>query len=108
MALKNQRTELLNKYPPTDRAVRQIELQIVETEAGIHAASSPKSKDAATDINPTWQQLQTDMAMMRSQLSGLRARRDVLSGQIAQAQSALGVTSSFRRVHRSATQGKRA
>jgi uncharacterized protein involved in exopolysaccharide biosynthesis len=92
VTLKNQRTELLNKYPPTDRAVRQIELQIVETEAGIHAASSPKSKDAATDINPTWQQLQTDMAMMRSQLSGLRARRDVLSGQIAQAQSALGVT----------------
>ena len=34
VALKNQRTELLNKYPPTDRAVRQIELQIVETEAG--------------------------------------------------------------------------
>jgi hypothetical protein len=29
---------------------------------------------------------------MRSQLSGLRARREVLSGQIAQAQSALGVT----------------
>ena len=52
VALKNQRTELLNKYPPTDRAVRQVELQIVQTEAGIRAASSPRSTDAATDINP--------------------------------------------------------
>ncbi len=92
VALKNQRTELLNKYPPTDRAVRQIELQIVTTEAGIHAATSPKAKDAATDVNPTWQQLQTDMAMMRSQVSGLRARRDALSAQIAQTQTALGTT----------------
>jgi uncharacterized protein involved in exopolysaccharide biosynthesis len=92
VTLKNQRTELLNKYPPTDRAVRQIEMQIVETEAGIHAASSPRSKDAATDVNPTWQQLQTDLAMMRSQLNGIRARREVLSSQIAEAHSALGVT----------------
>lgn len=92
VTLKNQQTELLNKYPPTDRAVRQIELQIVETEAGIHAASSPRSKDASTDVNPTWQQLQTDLAMIRSQLSGIRARREVLSNQIAKAQTALGVT----------------
>jgi uncharacterized protein involved in exopolysaccharide biosynthesis len=92
VTLKNQRTELLNKYPPTDRAVRQVELQIVETEVGIRAASSPKSQDAATDINPTWQQLQTDLAMMRSQLSGLRARREVLSTQMTNAQSALNTT----------------
>ena len=92
VSLMHQRTELLNKYPPTDRAVRQIELQIVETETGIKEASSPRAKDAATDINPTWQQLQTDLAMMRSQLSGLKARRDVLSNQIANAQSALNST----------------
>ena len=83
---------MLNKYPPTDRAVRQVELQIVETEAGIRAASSPHSRDTATDVNPTWQQLQTDLAMLRSQLSGLRARRDMLSSQIGQAQQALGAT----------------
>jgi uncharacterized protein involved in exopolysaccharide biosynthesis len=92
VALKNQRTELLNKYPPTDRAVRQIELQIVQTEAGIRAATSPRTQDAATDINPAWQQLQTDLAMMRSQLSGLRARRGVLSNQIANAQTSLNLT----------------
>jgi uncharacterized protein involved in exopolysaccharide biosynthesis len=92
VSLQHQRTELLNKYPPTDRAVRQIELQIVETETGIREASSPKAKDAATDVNPTWQQLQTDLAMMRSQLSGLRARREVLSGQINNAQTALNST----------------
>jgi uncharacterized protein involved in exopolysaccharide biosynthesis len=92
VTLKNQRTELLNKYPPTDRAVRQVELQIVETEVGIKAASSPKSQDAASDINPTWQQLQTDLAMMRSQLSGMRARREVLSNQIASSQTALNST----------------
>jgi uncharacterized protein involved in exopolysaccharide biosynthesis len=92
VGLMHQRTELLNKYPPTDRAVRQIELQIVQTETGIKEASSPRAKDAATDINPTWQQLQTDLTMMRSQLSGLRARRDVLSNQIVNAQSALNST----------------
>jgi uncharacterized protein involved in exopolysaccharide biosynthesis len=92
VTLKHQRTELLNKYPPTDRAVRQMELQILETEAGIREASSPKAKDAATDVNPTWQQLQTDLAMMRSQLSGLKARRDELSRQIANSQTALDST----------------
>ena len=88
VTLKNQQTELLNKYPPTDRAVRQVELQIVEVEAGIRAASSPKSREAATDINPAWQQLQNDLALMRSQLSGLRARRAVLSNQIETSQTA--------------------
>lgn len=92
VTLKNQQTELLNKYPPTDRAVRQVELQIVEVEAGIRAASSPKSREAATDINPAWQQLQNDLALMRSQLSGLRARRAVLSNQIETSQTALNTT----------------
>jgi len=92
VALKNQRTELLNKYPPTDRAVRQIELQIVETEVGIRAATSPRTQDVETNINPAWQQLQTDLAMMRSQLSGLRARRGTLSNQIADAQKSLNST----------------
>jgi uncharacterized protein involved in exopolysaccharide biosynthesis len=92
VTLKNQRTELLNKYPPTDRAVRQIELQIAEIEAGIAGAASPRSRDAATDVNPTWQQLQTDVTMTRSQLSGLLARRDALSSQIAKSQADLNVT----------------
>lgn len=92
VALKNQQTELLNKYPPTDRAVRQIELQILEVEAGIKAASSPKSREASTDINPAWQQLQNDLALMRSQLSGLRARRGALSSQITSSQTALNAT----------------
>jgi len=92
VTLKNQRTELLNKYPPTDRAVRQIELQILETEAGIREASSPRTHDASSDVNPTWQQLQTDLTMLRSNLSGLRARRAALSSQIANQQSALNST----------------
>jgi uncharacterized protein involved in exopolysaccharide biosynthesis len=92
VTLKHQRTELLNKYPPTDRSVREIELKIVESETAIREAGSPRTKESSTDINPTWQQLQTDLTMLRSQLSGLQARRGVLSSQIANAQSALNST----------------
>jgi len=67
-------------------------LQILETEAGIREASSPRTHDASSDVNPTWQQLQTDLTMLRSNLSGLRARRAALSSQIANQQSALNST----------------
>jgi uncharacterized protein involved in exopolysaccharide biosynthesis len=89
VTLKNQRTDLLNKFHPTDRMVTDVEAQIAETEAGIRAATAAKSQDASTNINPTWQQLETDMTMTRAQLSGVRARREVLTTQIGQMHESL-------------------
>jgi uncharacterized protein involved in exopolysaccharide biosynthesis len=89
VTLENQRTELLNKYPPTDRMVQQVDAQIAETKAGIHNAGSDRAQDTSTDINPTWQQLQTDLTMTQAQLDGVRARREVLRSQISAAQAKL-------------------
>lgn len=92
ITLKNQRTDLLNKYPPTDRAVQEVDAQIAETEKGISQASAPEPRDTSSDVNPTWQQLQTDLTLTRAQLNGLRARRSTLSSQIASLQEQLDST----------------
>jgi len=87
--LKNQRTELLTKYPPTERLVLELDQKIATTNDALHAALQTSVQETSTDVNPVWQQMNSGVAQSNTDLQALRNRRDHLAAQIAGLQSNL-------------------
>jgi uncharacterized protein involved in exopolysaccharide biosynthesis len=87
--LKNRRTQLLTKFRPEDRLVREVEQQINETSRALDEAKKSSSVEQSSDINPLRQTLDTEMARVRLDLAGQQARRDDLANQVQQYQDVL-------------------
>lgn len=90
--LQNQKTELLTKYRPDDRLVKQIEEQIASTQKALNQANSNSFKDTSTDVNPTWQAEDQSYNSNKAAIAGIRARRAGLAASIANLQSQLTAT----------------
>jgi len=82
LALQLKRTELAGKYAPSQRAVRELESQIAETEAAIAQEESSPLHEDATDSNPTYQWLSEDFAKSTTELASLRAQATALDEQV--------------------------
>jgi uncharacterized protein involved in exopolysaccharide biosynthesis len=87
--LRNRRTQLLTKFRPDDRLVREVDQQIRDTTASLQEAKSVNNVEQSSDINPLRQMLETEMAKARLDLAGQQARRDDLAQQIGQYQAVL-------------------
>lgn len=87
--LENRRTQLLTKFRPEDRLVREVDEQIRMTRDALEKAEQKTSVEENTDLNPLRQTLETELSRARLDQSGARARRDTLSGQLAQYEGAL-------------------
>jgi len=87
--LQNRRTQLLTKFRPEDRLVREVDEQIRMTREALQNAEQKTSVEEASDLNPLRQTLETELSRARLDQSGARARRDTLSGQLAQYEGAL-------------------
>lgn len=83
--LENRRTELLKRYPPTDRQVIEINEKIATTRMAISSATSNPAADAATDVNPTYQQLTTAIAITTSDVSATAAQKNTIEVQLREA-----------------------
>jgi uncharacterized protein involved in exopolysaccharide biosynthesis len=55
--LKNRRTELLNRYQPSDRLVQEVDRQIADTSAALARVEKTREQEDTSDINPAWQQV---------------------------------------------------
>jgi len=80
--LQNKRTELLKRYPPTSREVIETNEKIANLQKAIDAAGTNPAGESATDVNPTYQQLSSALALSVSEASGLAAQRDQLQVQL--------------------------
>jgi uncharacterized protein involved in exopolysaccharide biosynthesis len=80
--LQNKRTELLTKFKPTDRLVREIDQQIQTTRAALEKATSQTATEQATDLNPLRQTLDTELARARVDQAGAVSRRASLATQV--------------------------
>jgi uncharacterized protein involved in exopolysaccharide biosynthesis len=87
--LQNRRTELLTKYPPTERLVVELDQKIATTSAALDDAKRTGALETTTDVNPVWQQMNAASAQSRTDAVALRSRRDHLSAQIATLQAEL-------------------
>jgi uncharacterized protein involved in exopolysaccharide biosynthesis len=87
--LQNKRTQLLTKYRPDDRLVREVDSQIRTTQDAMAKAQSQSLVEEATDLNPLRQTLETELSRARLDQAGAKARRDTLAGQLQQYDAAL-------------------
>jgi succinoglycan biosynthesis transport protein ExoP len=87
--LENRRTELLKRYPPTDRQVVEINEKIATTRQAIATAGNSPAGEQATDVNPVYQQLSASLAVSSGEVSGVAAQRSELEVQLKEAQTRL-------------------
>jgi uncharacterized protein involved in exopolysaccharide biosynthesis len=80
--LQNRRTQLLTKFRPDDRLVREVDEQIRTTREALAKAESQTSTEQATDLNPLRQTLETELSRVRLEQIGAQARRDTLAAQL--------------------------
>jgi uncharacterized protein involved in exopolysaccharide biosynthesis len=88
--LQNRRTELLTKFRPEDRMIKQIDQQIADTKVAIEGANSLNAVEESTDVNPLRASLEAELAKGESNSTGLRARSAILAKQLTEYQQSLG------------------
>jgi len=106
--LQNRRTQLLTKFRPEDRLVREVDQQIKTTRAAMDKASSETITEQSTDLNPLRQTLETERARARVDQAGAQGRQEMLVGQVAQYESQLsrleGITAEYEDLNRKVKQ----
>jgi uncharacterized protein involved in exopolysaccharide biosynthesis len=87
--LQNRRTQLLTKFRPEDRLVREVDEQIRTTKAALAKAESQTATEQATDLNPLRQTLETELSRAHLEQTGAQARRDTLAAQLHEYEGSL-------------------
>jgi uncharacterized protein involved in exopolysaccharide biosynthesis len=77
--LELKRTELLEKFEPTYRLVKEVDTQIEQTRAAIEAAEKSQLREETTNRNPTYEWVDSELAKTRSELAAQQARAEVLT-----------------------------
>jgi uncharacterized protein involved in exopolysaccharide biosynthesis len=72
--LELKRTELLTKYEPTYRLVKEVDQQIADAKSAISAEDAKPIRDESSDRNPDYQWVQAELTKAQADLSGLKAR----------------------------------
>jgi uncharacterized protein involved in exopolysaccharide biosynthesis len=72
--LELKRTELLEKFEPGYRLVREVDAEIAQTRATLAAAEQSKLRDETTDQNPTYAWVRSELAKAKTDLAGLQGK----------------------------------
>jgi uncharacterized protein involved in exopolysaccharide biosynthesis len=106
--LQNRRTQLLTKFRPDDRLVKEIDQQIATTRAALQKALKETAFEQATDLNPLSQSLEGELARARVEESGLKGRLETLYSQVKQYEVQLsrleGITAEYEDMSRKVKQ----
>jgi hypothetical protein len=87
--LQTQRTQLLTKFRPEDRLVKEVDEQIRMTREALSKAEQKTNLEEATDLNPLRQNLETELSHAKLDQVAARARRDTLKSQLQQYENSL-------------------
>lgn len=102
--LQNRRTQLLTKFRPDDRLVKEVDQQLKNTRAALDKASKETATEQSTDLNPLRQTLETELARGRVDQAGAAGRREMLAGQVKQYEAQLsrleGITAEYEDLNR--------
>jgi len=79
--LRNRRTQLLAKFQPGDRMVKEVDEEISNTQAALDSAARLNGTEQSTDVNPVHQSLELDLAKQQAELAGVQNKRQTLAAQ---------------------------
>ena len=106
--LQNKRTQLLTKFRPEDRLVKEVDQQIATTRTALQKAIKETSVEQATDLNPLRQNLEGELARARVDEAGVRGRLETLASQVKQYEVQLsrleGITAEYEDMSRKVKQ----
>jgi uncharacterized protein involved in exopolysaccharide biosynthesis len=74
LTLELKRTELLSKFDPSYRPVREVEAELTQTRSAIAAAENQPLRDETTDQDQTSEWLKSELVKARTELAALEAR----------------------------------
>lgn len=97
--LRNRRIQLLAKYQPEERIVKEVEEQIEQTTEALRKASQTTSIEQASDINPLRQRLETELSNLKIDQAGHLALRKNLLEQVRQNQEKLTKLTGVTTIH---------
>jgi uncharacterized protein involved in exopolysaccharide biosynthesis len=95
LTLQLKRTELLQKYQPTYRAVRDVDEALAQTQRAISAAERYPTRDQTTDRDPAYEWQREELVKAQTELQGLQGRAT------ATAQSINKLQENARKLHES-------
>jgi uncharacterized protein involved in exopolysaccharide biosynthesis len=102
--LQNRRTQLLTKFRPEDRLVKEVDQQLKNTRVALEKASKETATEQSTDLNPLRQTLEAELARGRVDQAGAAGKREVLVKQVkeyeAQLQRLEGITAEYEDLNR--------
>lgn len=81
--LRNRRVQLLTKFQPDDRAVKEVDEQIAQTTEALQRATDSTSVEQSTDVNPLRTAFEGDLSRARIDQAGRVALRKSISEQVA-------------------------
>lgn len=82
LELQLKRTELLTRYEPSYRLVKEVGTEIAETQASIAAEALTPVRDETTDKDPNYEWARMEMEKAQVARDGLRARQTDASMQL--------------------------
>ncbi|PYV16161.1 MAG: hypothetical protein DMG21_12640 [Acidobacteria bacterium] len=74
LTLELQRIDLLEKYNPEYRPVKEVEKQIAETHAAIQEAEKSQLRQETTDRDPNFEMVRENLTKSQADLAGFKAR----------------------------------
>lgn len=80
--LRNRRTQMLTKFQPEDRLVKEIDEQIRTTTEALAKASRTTYSEQASDLNPLRQSLEGELNKARIEQAGRFPLRENLAAQV--------------------------
>jgi len=81
--LQLKRTQLLTKFEPSHRLVKEVEEQIAQAQAAIEKENAAPIRDETTDKNPQYEWAKSELQQAQVQLKGLLAREAAVEAQSA-------------------------
>jgi uncharacterized protein involved in exopolysaccharide biosynthesis len=84
LALRLNRQDLLSRYTPGAQPVQDVDRQIADLEALSSSGGAAGAGAKRIGANPVFQTLQTERNQLQAEAASLRARKGVLSGELAQ------------------------
>lgn len=82
LQLETERAELLSRYLPTSKRIREIDVQLDAARKILSHENASEVHETTTDVNPTWAALDTNLALARSQAASLQASAQAQLEQI--------------------------
>ena len=83
LQLETERAELLSRYQPGSSRIREIDAKLKAGHDILTREKESNVQETTTDVNPTWQALDADLAKERAEASSYKAAQATQTAQIA-------------------------